>query len=125
MSKVNKYDIEYEIERIYPYTRCDEDAHAWECEQASIYYYYSKYLEYYKNGEITDKRIEEWLALPENKREKNETKAVLKLIEFLKHGSFIKEIFENEIKDKQKQIKKLQNEIKETKDKIKEIEEVQ
>ena len=51
MSKINKYDIEYEIERVYPYTRCDEYAHAWECHQASVYSYYSQYLKYYKNGE--------------------------------------------------------------------------
>lgn len=62
MNKVNKYDIEYEIARVYPFTRCDEYAHAWECEQASVYSYYSKYLEYYKNGEITDERIKEWLT---------------------------------------------------------------
>ena len=122
MSKINKYDIEYEIERVYPYTRCDEYAHAWECEQASVYFHYSKYLKSYKKGELTDKRIKEWLALPEKQREKNETKAALKLVEFLKRGSFIKKFFENEIEDKEKQIKKLQKEIKEIKNKINEIE---
>lgn len=122
MNKVNKYDIEYEIARVYPFTRCDEYAHAWECEQASVYSYYSKYLEYYKNGEITDERIKEWLALPKEKRGECENKAVDKLIIFLQRGSFIKEIFENEIQEKNKEIKKLQNEVKELKEKIKEIE---
>lgn len=122
MSKVNKYDIEYEIERVYPYTRCDEYAHAWECEQASVYSYYSDYLELYKKGELTDKRIKEWLALPKEKRGECENKAVDKLLIFLERGSFIKKYFENEIKDKENQIKKLQKEIKEIKNKINEIE---
>ena len=125
MSKINKYDIEYEIERVYPYTRCDEYAHAWECHQASVYSYYSQYLKYYKNGEITDKRIKEWLALPKEKRGECETEAVQKLIKFLEGESFIKEIFLKEINDKQKQIKKLNKELKEIKKKLKEIEDEQ
>ena len=122
MSKVNKYDIEYEIARVYPFTCCDEYAHAWECEQASVYSYYSKYLEYYKNGEITDERIKEWLALPKEKRGECENKAVDKLFIFLERGSFIKEIFEKEIQGKNKEIKKLQKEVKEIIAKINEIE---
>ena len=122
MSKVNKYDIEYEIARVYPFTCCDEYAHAWECEQASVYSYYSKYLEYYKNGEITDERIKEWLALPKEKRGECENKAVDKLFIFLERGSFIKEIFEKEIQGKNKEIKKLKKEVKEIIAKINEIE---
>ena len=122
MNKVNKYDIEYEIARVYPFTRCDEYAHAWECEQASVYSYYSKYLEHYKNGEITDERIKEWLALPKEKRGECENKAVDKLLIFLERGSFIKEIFKKEIQEKNKEIKKLQKEVKEIIAKINEIE---
>ena len=122
MNKVNKYDIEYEIARVYPYTRCDEYSHSWECEQASVYSYYSKYLEYYKNGELTDERIKEWLALPKEKRGECENKAVDKLLIFLQKGSFIKEIFEKEIQEKNKEIKKLQKEVKEIIAKINEIE---
>lgn len=122
MSKVNKYDVEYEIARVYPFTRCDEYAHAWECEQATVYMYYSDYLKAYINGEITDERIKEWLALPKEKRGKCENKAVDKLLIFLQRGSFIKEIFEREIQEKNKEIKKMQKEVKEIMAKINEIE---
>ena len=72
MNKVNKYDIEYEIARVYPYTRCDEYSHAWECHQATVYSYYSENLKYYIEGKLTLERINEWLKLPEKNRSINE-----------------------------------------------------
>lgn len=122
MSKVNKYDIEYEIARVYPYTRCDEYSHAWECHQATVYSYYSENLKYYTEGKLTLERINEWLKLPEENRSKCETEAAKKTLKFLEQDSFIGKIFNKEIKEKNKEIKKLQNEIKELKEKIKEIE---
>ena len=122
MGKVNKYDIEYEIARVYPYTRCDEYSHAWECHQATVYSYYSENLKYYAEGKLTLERINEWLKLPEENRSKCETEAAKKTLEFLKQDSFIGKIFNKEIKEKNKEIKKLQNEVKELKEKINEIE---
>lgn len=122
MSKVNKYDIEYEIARVYPYTRCDEYSHAWECHQATVYSYYSENLKYFAEGKLTLERINEWLKLPEENRSKCETEAAEKTLKFLEQDSFIGKIFNKEIEEKNKEIKKLQKEVKELKKKIKEIE---
>ena len=121
---MNKYDIEYEIERIYPYTRgCDEYSSSWECHQESVCYHYSKFLELYKDKKLTDEKIKEYLSLPEDKIDTYQREALEKLSNFLQRESFIAEIFKNEIKEKEKQVKRLQKEIEQLKDKIKEIEE--
>ena len=125
MRMINKYDIEYEIERIYSYTHgCDEYSSSWECHQESVYYYYSKFLELYKDKNLTDEKIKEYLSLPEDRIDICQKEALEKLKKFLQGESFIVDIFKKQIKEKEKQVKRLQKEIKQLKDKIKEIEEI-
>lgn len=122
---INKYDIEYEIERIYSYTcGCDEYSSSWECHQESVCYYYSKFLELYKDKNLTDEKIKEYLSLPEDRIDICQKEALEKLKKFLQGESFIVDIFKKQIKEKEKQVKGLQKEIKQLKDKIKEIEEI-
>lgn len=124
MSKINEYDIEYEIERIYPYTHgCDEYSSSWECHQESVCYYYSRFLELYKDKKLTDEKIEEYLSLPEDKIVTCQREALEKLINFLQRESFIVEIFKNKIKEKENQINQLQKEVRTIKSKLQEIEE--
>ena len=124
MSKINEYDIEYEIERIYPYTHgCDEYSSSWECHQESVCYYYSKFLELYKDKKLTDEKIKEYLILYKDKIDECQREALEKLSNFLQRKSFIVEIFKNEIKEKEKQIKQLQKEVKTIKSKLQKIEE--
>lgn len=121
---MNKYDIEYEIDRIYPFTHgCDEYSSSWECHLESVCYYYSKFLELYKDKKLTDEKIEEYLSLPEDKIDTYQREALEKLSNFLQKESFIVNIFKKQIKEKEKQVKSLQKEIEQLKDKIKEIEE--
>ena len=121
---INKYDIEYEIDRIYPYTHgCDEYSSSWECHQETVCYYYFKFLKLYKDKKLTDEKIEEYLSLPD-KIDTYQREALEKLKKFLQGESFIVNIFKKQIKQKEKQVKGLQKEIKQLKDKIKEIEEI-
>ena len=123
---MNKYDIEYEIDRIYPYTHgCDEYSSSWECHQETVYYYYSKFLELYKDKKLTDEKIEEYLSLPEDKIDIYQREALEKLSNFLQRESFIVDIFEKQIKEKEKTIRELKKEIKEIQKKLQECKEME
>lgn len=123
---MNKYDIEYEIERIYPYTRgCDEYSSSWECHQESVCYHYSKFLELYKDKKLTDEKIKEYLNLPEDKIDECQREALEKLSNFLQKESFIVDIFEKQIKEKEKTIRELKKEIKEIQKKLQECKEME
>lgn len=126
MNKINKYDIEYEIDRIYPYTHgCDEYSSSWELHRESVWYYYSKFLELYKDKKLTDEKIKEYLILSKYEIDECQREALEKLSNFLQKESFIVEIFKNKIKEKENQIKQLQKEVRTIKSKLQEIEEVE
>ncbi len=123
---MNKYDIEYEIDRIYPFTHgCDEYSSSWECHQESVCYYYSKFLELYKDKKLTDEKIEEYLSLPEDKIDTYQREALEKLSNFLQRESFIVDIFKKQIKEKEKTIREFKKEIKEIQKKLQECKETE
>lgn len=123
---MNKYDIEYEIDRIYPFTHgCDEYSSSWECHLESVCYYYSKFLELYKDKKLTDEKIEEYLSLPEDKIDTYQREALEKLSNFLQRESFIVDIFKKQIKEKEKTIRELKKEIKEIQKKLQECKEME
>lgn len=123
---MNKYDIEYEIDRIYPFTHgCDEYSSSWECHLESVCYYYSKFLELYKDKKLTDEKIEEYLSLPEDKIDTYQREALEKLSNFLQRESFIVDIFKKQIKEKEKTIRELKKEIKEIQKKLQECKETE
>lgn len=120
--KVTKYDIEYEIDRVYPLTRSSDYDSSWEQHRATVFYHYSKQLELFKKGTISLKLLEDYVNLPDEETNKCEKEAALKTIHFLKSESFIKNIFKGEIASKNKEIGRLLKEIKELEAKIEEIE---
>ena len=123
---MNKYDIEYEIDRIYPFTHgCDEYSSSWECHLESVCYYYSKFLELYKDKKLTDEKIEEYLSLPEDKIDTYQREALEKLSNFLQREIFIVDIFKKQIKEKEKTIRELKKEIKEIQKKLQECKEME
>lgn len=122
---MNKYDIEYEIDRIYPYTHgCDEYSSSWECHQETVCYYYFKFLKLYKDKKLTDEKIEEYLSLPD-KIDTYQREALEKLSNFLQRESFIVDIFKKQIKEKEKTIRELKKEIKEIQKKLQECKEME